>query len=129
MSHLFLIFMLHAISYRVFSCSLAGNVGNMSATWRRHGGDMAKCRLFSSRQGKFGDMFSYVSAHFCVAISRHVRTKDRQHMYVDRYTLSNSHVDPPFTQPPRRTKTHTTTHKQLRSQAFNSINKAPVTGI
>jgi hypothetical protein len=33
--------------------------------------DMAKCRLFLSRQGKFGDMFSCVSAHCCVAIFRH----------------------------------------------------------
>ena len=57
----------------------------MSATCRRHVADMEKCRLFLSRQGKIGDMFSCVSAHFCVAISRHVRTKDRQHMYVDKY--------------------------------------------
>jgi len=38
---------------------------------RRHVGDKAKCRLFSCRQGKFGDMDSCVLAHFCVAISRH----------------------------------------------------------
>jgi hypothetical protein len=43
----------------------------MSATCRRHVGDKAKCRQFSCRQGKFGDMDSCVSAHFCVAISRH----------------------------------------------------------
>jgi hypothetical protein len=51
--------------------NLAGNVSNMSATCRRHVGDMAKCRLFLSRQGKFGDMVSCVLAHFCVAIFRH----------------------------------------------------------
>jgi hypothetical protein len=28
----------------------------MSATCRRHVGDKAKCRLFSSRQANFGDM-------------------------------------------------------------------------
>jgi hypothetical protein len=41
-------------------------------------GDKAKCRLFSCRQGKFGDMDSCVSAHFCVVFSRHYgpRTDD-----------------------------------------------------
>jgi hypothetical protein len=38
---------------------------------RRHVGDKAKCRLFSSRQANFGDMVFSVSAHFCVAIFRH----------------------------------------------------------
>jgi hypothetical protein len=36
----------------------------MSATCRRHVGNMVKCCLFSSRQGKFGDMVSCVSATF-----------------------------------------------------------------
>ena len=43
----------------------------MSATCRQHVGDKAKCCLLLSRQGKFGDMFSCVSAHFCVVMSRH----------------------------------------------------------
>ncbi len=107
----------------------------MLATCLRHVGDMAKCRLFSSRQGKIRNMFSCVSAHFCT---------NRRYVYVDRYTLSNSHVDPPFTQPPWRTSkciftsqdkhnnTQTTalTHKARKKEinivaAFNSINKAP----
>ncbi len=53
------------------SGNLAGNVGDMSATCRRHVGDKAKCRLFSSRQANFGDMVFSVSAHFCVAVSRY----------------------------------------------------------
>ena len=47
------------------------HVGDMLATCWRHVPDKAKCRLFLCRQGKFGDMDSCVSAHFCVAISRH----------------------------------------------------------
>ena len=43
----------------------------MSATCRRHVGDMPKCRLISSQVGNVGDMVFRVSAHFCVAISRH----------------------------------------------------------
>ena len=43
----------------------------LSATCRRHVADKAKCRPFSSRQANFGDMVFSVSAHFCVAISRH----------------------------------------------------------
>jgi hypothetical protein len=43
----------------------------MSATCRRHVGDMAKCRQILPRQANFGDMVFRVSAHFCVAIFRH----------------------------------------------------------
>ena len=43
----------------------------MSATCRRHGGDMAKCRQILPRQANFGDMVFSVSAHFCVGVSRH----------------------------------------------------------
>ena len=39
----------------------------MSATCRRHVGDMAKCRLFSSRQGKFGNMWFLVCRHTFVS--------------------------------------------------------------
>jgi hypothetical protein len=114
----------------------------MSATCRRHVADMEKCRLFLSRQGKIGDMFSCVSAHFCVAISRHVRTKDRQHMYVDRYTHYRIPVWTPLSQNGPNAheisfshpKTHTTTTVNYDTKhniiaAFYSINKAPVTGI
>ncbi len=59
----------------------------MSAKCRRHVGDKAKCCQFLSRQAIFGDMVYSVSAHFCVAISRHWCTKDRQHMYVGKYIV------------------------------------------
>ena len=52
----------------------------MSATCRRHVADKAKCRLFSSRQANLGDTICSVSAHCCVAICRHLRTKDRRQL-------------------------------------------------
>jgi hypothetical protein len=91
----------------------------MSATCRRHGEMLP---IFVPTGQIWRHVFC-VSAHFCVAISRHVRTKDRQLMYVDRYTHYRipmwtplSHNRPGahqsvFSHP----KTHTTTHKQLCS--------------
>ena len=62
----------------------------MSATCRRHVGNKAKCRLFSSQQANFCNMIFSVSAHICVGISRHLLTKDRQYL-VKRAT--NSYID------------------------------------
>jgi hypothetical protein len=62
----------------------------MSATCRRHVGNKAKCRLFSSQQANFCNMIFSVLAHICVGISRHLLTKDRQYL-VERTT--NSYVN------------------------------------
>ncbi len=69
-------------SYLVHRLSVYHKPGIHNLGWqcRRHVSDMAKCRLFSSRQGKFGDMVSCVSAHFCVTIFRHWRTTNRWYL-------------------------------------------------